>query len=132
MSETREERECKEENLPTSFCRSIVCERIKLSVATCVVMLLILIVFIGVAKGYCVLEIHPAVNFVLLFAALTLLAYCEALHYAVVAAEKWDMSLHAETFPRACKTHKLVDTPTKVTAILYFVRIDNVMHQMDL
>jgi hypothetical protein len=102
----------------TTFCRSFYCEKIKLVVASAIVFLLILIVFIGVSKSYCVLQIHPAINFILLFCALTLLAYCEALHYAVVSVEKWDMSVHAEQFPRACKTHKLVDTPTKVKKFL--------------
>lgn len=76
----------------TDFCRSFICEKIKLVVATCVVNLLVVVVFVGVAKGYCVLEIPPIVNFLLLFLALVLLAYCEALHYAVVSIEKWDMS----------------------------------------
>ena len=40
----------------------------------------------------CVLETHPAVSFILLFLALILLAYVEALHYACVAVEKWDMN----------------------------------------
>lgn len=76
----------------TDFCRSFICEKIKLVVATCVVNLLVVVVFVGVAKGYCVLEIPPIVNFLLLFLALVLLAYCEALHYAIVSIEKWDMS----------------------------------------
>ena len=76
----------------TDCCRSFVCEKIKLVVATCVVNLLVVVVFVGVAKGYCVLEIPPIVNFLLLFLALVLLAYCEALHYAIVSIEKWDMS----------------------------------------
>lgn len=76
----------------TDCCRSFVCEKIKLVVATCVVNLLVVVVFVGVAKGYCVLEIPPIVNFLLLFLAIVLLAYCEALHYAIVSIEKWDMS----------------------------------------
>jgi len=58
----------------TEFCRSFMCEQIKLFVGTCVVMLLILVVFIGVALGYCVLQIPAIANFILLFFALTLLA----------------------------------------------------------
>lgn len=67
---------------------------------------------------YSVLQIHPAVNFLLLFLALTLLAYVEALHYACVAVEKWDMTKYAEKFPRAVKCHALVDTPEKVKKFL--------------
>jgi hypothetical protein len=102
----------------TFFCRTLICERIKLVVVSIVVFLLILVVFIGIANNYCVLQIHPVANFILLFLALTLLAYCEALHYAVVAVEKWDMSVHQERFPRAYKTYKLVDTATKVKKFL--------------
>ena len=76
----------------TDFCRSFVCEKIKLVIATCVVNLLVVVVFVGVAKGYCVLEIPAIVNFILLFLALVLLAYCEAHHYAIVSIEKWDMA----------------------------------------
>ena len=35
------------------------------------------------------------------FAALILLAYIEALHYACVVMEKWDMSKVGEVYPRA-------------------------------
>ena len=76
----------------TDFCRTFWCEKIKLVISTIVVNLLVTVVFVGVAKGYCVLKIPPIANFILLFAALTLLAYCEALHFAVVSIEKWDMS----------------------------------------
>ena len=76
----------------TDFCRSFVCEKIKLVLGACIVNLLVVVVFVGVAKGYCVLQIPAIVNFILLFLALTLLAYCEALHYAIVSIEKWDMS----------------------------------------
>ena len=76
----------------TDFCRSFICEKVKLVVGACVVNLLVVVVFVGVAKGYCVLQIPAIANFILLFLALTLLAYCEALHYAVVSIEKWDMS----------------------------------------
>ena len=96
----------------------MLCENVKLVIATCVVLLLVLVVFIGVANSYCVLEIHPAANFVLLFMALLLLAYCEALHYGVVSIEKWDMTQYQEKYPRACKVHKLVDTPNKVKKFL--------------
>ena len=47
-----------------------------------VVTLLVLVAFVGIANGWCILQVHPAVNFMLLFCALVLLAYVEALHYA--------------------------------------------------
>jgi hypothetical protein len=76
----------------TDFCRSFWCEKIKLVVSTIVVNLLVVVVFVGVANDYNALKIPAIANFILLFIALTLLAYCEALHYAVVAIEKWDMA----------------------------------------
>ena len=123
MNETEKTNNVQEEQVKrytpvTDFCRSFWCEKIKLVVGSCVVFLLILVVFIGVANGYCVLMLPPIANFILLFLALTLLAYCEALHYAIVSVEKWDMSQYAERFPRACRTHKLVDTPEKVKKFL--------------
>jgi len=102
------------------LCRTLVCENIKLVVCTGVVGVLIAVDFIGIANGYCVLKLHPAINFVLLFSALLLLAWCESLHYAVVSIEKWDMKnpYYQEHFPRAVKCHALVDTPEKVKKFL--------------
>jgi hypothetical protein len=71
-----------------------------------------------VSLNYCVLQIEPIANFILLFAALTLLAYCEALHYGVVSIEKWDMEQYKEKFPRTYNCWKLVDTPSKVKKFL--------------
>jgi hypothetical protein len=82
------------------------------------VFLLILVVFACVALGYSVLQAFPAINFVLMFGCLILLAYVEALHYSVVAIEKWDMAQYAERYPRAVKCHSLVDTPEKVKKFL--------------
>jgi hypothetical protein len=93
---------------------SKICEQIKLVIASMAVFLLILVIFVGVSLKYCVLQLFPLVNFILMFGCLILLAYVEALHYAVVAVEKWDMAQYADTFPRAVKCHKLVDTPQKV------------------
>jgi ABC-type transport system involved in cytochrome bd biosynthesis fused ATPase/permease subunit len=76
----------------TDFCGSFWCEKIKLAVSTIVVNLLVIVVFVGVANDYGVLKIPAIANFILLFIALTLLAYLEALHYAVVSIEKWDMA----------------------------------------
>lgn len=101
-----------------NLCRSFACENIKLILVSIIVFLLVLVVFVGVSLTYCVLKIHPAANFVLLFGALTLLAYVEALHYAVVAVEKWDMTKYADKYPRALKCHALVDTPEKVKKFL--------------
>lgn len=100
------------------FCRSNLCEQIKLVVASIFVFLLILVVFVGVSLTYCVLKLFPAINFALMIGALILLAYVEALHYAVVAVEKWDMSAYTERYPRAVKCHSLVDTPEKVKKFL--------------
>lgn len=97
---------------------SSVCEGIKLVVGTCVVLTLVSVVFACVALGYSILTAPIPVNFLLMFMCLTLLAYVEALHYAVVAVEKWDMNSYAEKFPRAFKCWKLVDTPTKVKKFL--------------
>jgi hypothetical protein len=116
--------EDKDKNDPLSvnpyymFCRSSFCEKIKLVIGTIAVSLLILVIFIGVALRYSVLQLHPVANFILLFFGLLLLAYVEALHYAVVAVEKWDMSLYSDKFPRAAKCHTLVDTPEKVKKFL--------------
>jgi ABC-type transport system involved in cytochrome bd biosynthesis fused ATPase/permease subunit len=76
----------------TDFCRSFWCEKIKLVISTIVVNLLVVVVFVGVANGYGPLKIPAVANFMLLFVALTLLASCEALRYAVVSIEKWDMA----------------------------------------
>jgi uncharacterized membrane protein (Fun14 family) len=100
------------------FCRSSLCEKVKLFTGTAAVSLLILVIIVGVILKYAVLQLHPAINFVLLFFGLMLLAYVESLHYAVVAVEKWDMSLYAERFPRAAKCHTFVDTPEKVKKFL--------------
>ncbi len=105
-------------NLYDQVCRSSWCESIKLVVASLAVTLLIIVVFVGVALKYSVLQVFPLVNFIILFFCLTLLAYVEALHYGVVAIEKWDMSIYADRFPRAVKCHKLVDTPQKVKKFL--------------
>lgn len=100
------------------FCRSSWCEKIKLLTGSIAVVLLLIVIFIGIINEYCTLKIHPAGNFVILFFSLLLLAYVEALHYGVVAIEKWDMSIYAERFPRAVKCHSLVDTPEKVKKFL--------------
>lgn len=68
-----------------SFCRSNICEGAKLVIGSAAVFLLILVAFVGVALTYCVLKIFPLANFALLFIALVLLAYIEALHYGCVA-----------------------------------------------
>jgi hypothetical protein len=94
--------------------RSALCENIRLVVSTIVVYLLCAVVFAGVALGYSILPAPPAVNFVLMFGCLIMLAYVEMLHYSVVAVEKWDMTELAANFPRAAKCHALVDTPEKV------------------
>eukprot|EP01038_Epipyxis_sp_PR26KG_P004094 gene4094-5842_t len=95
-----------------------ICEYIKLVVSTLVVSALLLVIVIGVSLSWCVLQIHPAANFVLMFLCLTLLAYVEALHFACVSVEKWDINLYKDRFPRAAKCHALIDTPIKVKKFL--------------
>ena len=75
--------------------------------STCVVHLLILVAFISIGHKWCVLQFHPVGLFIVLFLALTWLAYVEGLHYGVVSLEKRDMSQYEQSFPRACKTHKV-------------------------
>lgn len=89
-------------------------EYLKLFIASLVVTALVLVVFAGVSLEYCILQLPPIVNFILLFGALTLLAYVEALHYSVIAIEKWDMEKYADKYPRAFKCWKLANTPQKV------------------
>lgn len=89
-------------------------EYLKLFVATCVVTILIIVVFAGVSLQYCILQVHPAVLFIILFLALTLLAYVEALHYSVIAIEKWDMEKYREKYPRAYKCWLLANNPQRV------------------
>lgn len=101
-----------------SLCRAKPCETAKLVIGTLVVTLLLIVIFVGVSLSYCVLPLFPLVNFILMFGALTLLAYCEALHYAVVSVQKWDMAQYKDKFPRAVRCHSFVDTPQKVKKFL--------------
>lgn len=94
------------------------CENVKLVLGSIAVFLLILVVFVGVSLTYCVLKLFPAINFLILIVCVVLLAYVEALHYACVAVEKWDMKLYGEQYPRAVKCHALIDTPEKVKKFL--------------
>ncbi len=73
-----------------------------------VVILLVIVVFVGVAKGYCVLQIPAIANFILLFLALLLLAYCEALHYSVVSIEKWDMAQVSHLYPQSIRQKRFL------------------------
>ena len=57
------------------------CEYLRYFGSFCVINLLVLVAMIGVGNSWCVLKLHPAANFAMLFAALILLAYIEALHY---------------------------------------------------
>lgn len=100
------------------ICRNFFCEGLKLVVVTLFVSLMVLVCFTGVALHYSVLQAPVPVNFILLIGALILLAYLEALHYAVVAVEKWDMTPYQERYPRGVKCHRLVNTPEKVKQFL--------------
>ena len=61
-------------------------EVVKLVGSTCVVMLLVLVAFTGMSNQWCVLQVHPAGLFLILFFCIILLAYVEALHYACKGA----------------------------------------------
>ena len=99
-------------------CKSTICENVKLVVASMVVVVLVLVILVCISLSYCTLQVFPAVNYILMLLCLTLLAYVEALHYAVVSVEKWDMTIYKERYPRAVKVHSLVDTPKKVKKFL--------------
>jgi hypothetical protein len=76
---------------PASLLYTVV-QRIQYFVVTGIVTISVAVVFHGISMDYCVLQFNPAVLFVVLFLALTLLAYVEALHYSNVSVEKWDMT----------------------------------------
>lgn len=95
-----------------------VIEIAKYTWSTCLVCFALCIIFYCVSMRYCILQTYPVVLFIILFAATTLLAYVEALHYANVAVEKWDMTPYKERFPRACETQKLVKTNKLVQQFL--------------
>ena len=103
------------------------CEKIKYFCSFFAVHLLILVVIACVSMQYCTLQIHPIGLFILLILTLTWLAYVEGLHYGVVALEKRDMTEYELAFPRAFKTHKVVNTTAKVstprTCLLIIARI---------
>lgn len=99
-------------------CRSPSCEILKLIIGSIAVFLLVLVVLVGVALSYSVLTFPPAANFILLLFAIVLLAYLEALHFACVSVEKWDMTKYTDVYPRAVRVHALVDTPDKVQKFL--------------
>ena len=67
-----------------SVCRSQTCEGVKLLLVGVTVALLTVVLFIGVSLMWGVLKVFPVVNFILLFVAIILLAYVEALHYGCV------------------------------------------------
>lgn len=61
---------------------------------------------------------HPVGLFIILILALTWLAYVEGLHYAVVSLEKREMAEFEQSFPRAFKTHQVVNSTEKVKRFL--------------
>lgn len=95
-----------------------VLEIIKYAWSTGLVIFSLCIIFYCVSMQYCVLQTYPVILFIILFAATTLLAYVEALHYANVSVEKWDMTPYKDRFPRACETQKLVKTNKLVQQFL--------------
>ena len=103
--------------LPTDpYLRAI--EILKYTWSTCLVLFSLCVIFYSVTQKYCVLQANPVLLFFILFAATLLLAYVEALHYANVSVEKWDMTPYKERFPRACETQKLVKTNKLVQRFL--------------
>lgn len=62
----------------------------------------VLVVLYGIGKEYAILQVHPVVLYVLLFFALTLLGYVEALHYSNVSIERHDMTPYAEKCAVLC------------------------------
>jgi hypothetical protein len=95
-----------------------VVEIVKYVWSSCLVLFSLCIIFYSVSMRYCILQTSPVALFFILFAATTLLAYVEALHYANVAVEKWDMTPYKDRFPRACETQKLVKTNKLVQRFL--------------
>jgi len=75
------------------------------------VFLNVLLIFVGIAQSYCILKIFPLALYIIMVCSLTLLGYCEALHYGVVAIEKWDMTQYKDKFPRAYQCWLLAPTP---------------------
>lgn len=102
----------------SAFCRSVMCEDAKLVLGSVAVFLLLLMVIVGVSLTYCILKLHPTLNFLILVVCIVLLAYLEALHYACVSVEKWNMSEYIDQYPRAVRCRALVDTPAKVKKFL--------------
>jgi hypothetical protein len=85
------------DNLAGRFSRAkVAIECIKYTVFTIVVAASTSVILTGIASRYCILKFHPIALYVLLFLALLLLAYVEALHYANVSVEKWDMAIYQQ------------------------------------
>jgi len=78
----------------------------------------VLIVFYGMCVGFTILQVFPLVLFIVLGVSITLLGYCEALHYGVVAIEKWDMTQYKDKFPRAYGCWLLAPTAEAVKRFL--------------
>ena len=50
----------------TAFFKTAMCEQVRLVLSTCFVMILVIFDFAGIAYGYMVLPVHPALGFFLL------------------------------------------------------------------
>ena len=74
----------------------------------CLVLWALVVIIYGVANDFCIFQLNPAAAFVILICATILLTYLEALHYANVSVEKWDLTEYKDRFPRACEVQKLV------------------------
>ena len=61
---------------------SKILEGCKLVFSSCIVTILLIVIFVGIINNWCVLSLPPIGLFIILFGCLILLAYVEALHYA--------------------------------------------------
>ena len=86
--------------------------------STCLVIWCLCVIIYCVSNTYCIFKINPAASFIILLFVTTLLGYLEALHYANVSVEKWDLTEYKDRFPRACEVQKLVKTNKLVRRFL--------------
>lgn len=89
-------------------------EIFRLVFASLVGTLFVVFVIYGILERWCVLDLPPIVNLLLLTASLILLAYVEGLHYACVSIAKLDMSSYKADYPHAYSCAALLNNPTKV------------------
>jgi hypothetical protein len=93
-------------------------EIFRLIFASLVGIVFVAFVIYGILQSWCVLQLPPTVNLLLLIVSLILLAYVEGLHYACVSIAKLDMSSYRHDYSTAYDCAVLLDTPTKVSILL--------------